>query len=189
MQYYTKIKRHLRGYVEGLKSYICGFSANIPSIHIRRYTYKMMGMKLDKNVRMYPGCHIRCPKGIIIENGVSIGPRVLLDGRLGLKIHENAVIACEAIIWTMNHDYNDVNFSVKGAPVEIGRNAWVCSRAIILPGITIGEGAVVAAGAVVTKDVPDFSIVGGIPAKVIGKRDRLNYQYGFCEKYFYGHII
>ena len=78
----------------------------------------------------------------------------------------------EAIIWTLNHDYNDIHFCGKGASTEIGTYAWICSRSIILPGIKIGEGAIVASGAVVTKDVPTFTIVGGIPAKVIGKRGK-----------------
>ena len=189
MQRLIRLKCHIRGLIEGIKSYFCNYSTRIPSIHMRRFVLKQMGMVIDKNVRMYPGCYIRNPKGIRIEKGVSIGPRVLLDGRLGLIIHENAVIACEAIIWTMNHDYNDLHFAAKGSPVEIGRNSWICCRSIILPGITIGEGAVVAAVAVVTKDVPDYAIVGGIPAKVIGQRKKQNYLYGFNSNVFYDHIV
>ncbi len=89
------------------------------------------------------------------------------------------MIAYEAIIWTLNHDYNDINFCGKGAPVEIGEYVWICSRSIILPGIKIGKGAVVASGAIVTKDVPDYAIVGGVPAKVIGHREENDYQYGY----------
>ena len=63
-------------------------------------------------------------------------------------------------------------FCGKGALTEIGEYAWICSRSIILPGVKVGEGAVVASGAVVTKDVPPYTIVGGVPAKVIGKRER-----------------
>lgn len=125
------------------------------------------------------GYHIRTPKGINIEDGVSIGPKVLLDGRKGLTIGKSAVIAYEAIIWTLNHDYNDLNFCGKGAPVEIGEYAWICSRSIVLPGVKIGKGAIVASGAIVTKNVPDYAIVAGIPAKVVGQREIKNYQYGY----------
>ena len=107
---------------------------------------------------------------------MNIGPKVLLDGRCGLKIGKSAVIAYEAIIWTLNHDYNDIHFAGKGAPVEIGEYAWICSRSIILPGLKIGKGAV-ASNAVVTKDVPDFAIVGGVPAKIIGYREQKDYDY------------
>lgn len=122
------------------------------------------------------------PKGISIGEGVSIGPKVLLDGRKGLKIGRSVVIAYEAIIWTLNHDYNDVHFCGKGASVEIDDYAWICSRSMILPGIKIGKGAVVASGAIVTKDVPPYSIVAGIPAKVIGKRMEKAYDYGYNSK-------
>lgn len=159
-----------------------------PSVRLRRLYLKMIGVKLAKNVRIFEGFHIRKPSGIIIENGVSIGPRVLMDGRMGLHVKENAVIAYEAIIWTLNHDYNDPRFSTKGGPVTIEKYAWICSRSIILPGVTIGEGAVIASGAIVTKDVPPYTIVGGIPAKVIGKREQKEYLYGYDRNNDYSHF-
>lgn len=144
---------------------------------------------MSKNVRLYEGFHIRNPKGITIEDGVSIGPKVLLDGRKGLHIGKNAVLGYECIIWTLNHDYNDINFCGKGAPVKIGDYAWICSRSIILPGITIGEGAVVASGAIVTKDVPPYTIVGGIPAKKMGMREQKNYNYGYIHNGIIPHVV
>lgn len=125
----------------------------------------------------------------MIENGVSIGPKALLDARCGLTIRRNAVIAYEAIIWTLNHDYNDEHFCGKGAPVEIGPYAWVCSRSVILPGVKIGEGTVIASGAIVTKDVEPWTIVGGIPAKVIGKREQKKYDYGYCSANDNNHFM
>ena len=120
---------------------------------------------------------------------MSIGAKVLLDARCGLTIHRNAVIAYDAIIWTLNHDYNDVHFCSKGAPVEIGAYAWICSRSIVLPGIKIGEGAVVASGAIVTRDVEPWTVVAGRPAKPIGKRENKNYQYGYLAATDYNHFI
>ena len=81
------------------------------------------------------------------------------------------------MIWTLHHDYNDINFKTVGDRVKIGDYAWICSGAIILPGVEIGEGAVVAAGAVVTKNVDPYCIVGGVPAKKIGEREKKNYLY------------
>lgn len=134
---------------------------------------------MSKNVRIYAGFHIRDPHNIVIEDGVSIGPKVLLDGRCGLTIKRSAVIAYNAIIWTLNHDYNDLHFSGKGHPVTIGEYAWVCCNSVIMPGVNIGEGAVVASGAVVTKDVPPYTVVGGVPAKIIGNREKKDYSYGY----------
>ncbi len=156
--------------------------SNFPSKHVRQWFLSLVGIRMDGPVRFYPGFHIRAPKRIHLGSNVSIGPRVLLDGRMGLEVGDSAVIAYDAIIWTLNHDYNDVHFAGKGAPVKIGPYAWICSRSVILPGITIGEGAVVATGAVVTKDVPPYTIVGGVPAKVIGKREEKKYQYGYTPK-------
>lgn len=185
-----KIVSHIRGLKNGfIWWYINSFLSTVPSKNIRFYGLKWLGMKLAKNVRFYQGFHIRQPERIIIEDGVSIGPKVLLDGRKGLKIGKNAVIAYEAIIWTLNHDYTDENFCVKGAPVEIGAYSWICSRSIILPGVKIGEGAVVASGAVVTKDVPPYSIVGGIPAKIIGQRPRKQWNFGYKKKNDTMHFV
>ena len=147
------------------------------------------GLGGGKNIRFYSGFSVRSPQKLVIEDGVSIGPKVLLDARCGLTIRRNAVIAYEAIIWTLNHDYNDIHFCGKGAPVEIGSYAWICSRAIILPGVKIGEGAIVASGAIVTKDVEPWTVVAGIPAKVIGYRERKNYQYGYCSSNDFEHFV
>lgn len=142
-----------------------------------------------KNVQLFSGFSVRNPKGLILEDGVSIGPKCLLDARCGLTIRRNAVIAYEAIIWTLNHDYNDVNFCGKGAPVEIGEYAWVCSRSIILPGVKIGKGSIVASGAIVTKDVEPWTIVAGIPAKRIGNREQKDYKYGYKLANDYNHLM
>lgn len=156
------------------------FICNFPIRFVRNKFYRIIGIHFAGDAMIYEGLHVRNPKGIIVEDGVSIGPKVLLDGRCGLKIKKNAVIAYEAIIWTLNHDYNDIHFGGR-APVEIGEYAWICSRSIILPGIKIGKGAVVASGAVVTKNVPDYAVVGGVPARIISWRDKKDYDYGFKE--------
>lgn len=161
----------------------------LPSVHLRRFFLRLAGAKLPKNVRFFEGVHVRNPKGVALGEGCSIGTRVLLDGREGLTVGKSVVFGYECIVWTLNHDYNDVNFRTKGGPVTIGDYAWICSRSIVLPGITIGEGAVVASGAIVTKDVPPYTIVAGIPAKVVGKREKKVYNYGYKAKEEYMHII
>ena len=181
---------HLRGFKGGLKWwFINSILSNFPSRHIRYQGLKMCGVRLSKDIRFYQGFHIRNPKGITIESGVSIGPKVLLDGRKGLRIGKNVVIAYDAIIWTLNHDYNDLHFSGKGAPVQVGDYAWICCRSIILPGINIGEYAIIASGAIVTKDVPPYAIVAGVPAKIIGYRDKKDYKYGYRKDNDFSHFF
>lgn len=161
----------------------------LPSVHLRRAFVRLAGAKFPKNVRFFEGVHIRNPKGVTLGEGCSIGTRVLLDGRQGLTAGKSVVFGYECIIWTLNHDYNDVNFKTKGGPVTIGDYAWICSRSIVLPGISIGEGAVVASGAIVTKDVPPYAIVAGIPAKIVGEREKKPYNYGYKANEEYMHFI
>jgi len=161
----------------------------LPSVHLRRYFLRLAGANLPKNVRFFEGVHVRNPKGVTLGEGCSIGTRVLLDGREGLTAGKSVVFGYECIIWTLNHDYNDVNFVTKGGPVTIGDYAWICSRSIVLPGIKIGEGAVVASGAIVTKDVPPYAIVAGIPAKIVGEREKKPYNYGYKANEEYMHFI
>jgi acetyltransferase-like isoleucine patch superfamily enzyme len=123
---------------------------------------------------------------------VSLGERVvlnfgcLLDGRVHkISIGADASIGPEATILTLGHDPNSPDFANRGGDVVIGPRAWICYRALILPGRTIGEGAVVAAGAVVSRDVAPYTIVAGNPARVVGKR-RSDLAYELSHRPFLG---
>jgi len=91
---------------------------------------------------------------------------------MGLYIGSNVSISEGTAIFTLEHDPNSPTFDNRGAPVRIADYVFLGARAIVLPGVTIGEGAVVGAGAVVTRDVAPFTIVAGVPAKPIGQRSR-----------------
>ena len=117
------------------------------------------------------GVEVRRADRVIIGSNCVVNRDVLLDGRGGcLSIGNNVDIAQEVVIWTLGHDAHDDYHRDEGGPVTIGDYAWIGHRSVIMPGVTIGRGAVVAAGAVVTKDVPAMAIVAGVPAKVIGER-------------------
>jgi len=132
----------------------------------------MWGMTVDRTCVIHMFCEIRGPKNITIGKGTVIGHNCVLDGRKGIEIGENVNVSSEAMIWSLQHDYNDPHFKAAGEKVVIHDNAWVSCRSIVLPGREIGQGAVIAAGAVVTKDVPAFKIVGGLPAKIIADRNQ-----------------
>lgn len=149
----------------------------IPSKRLRIVLLRLLGAKIGKNVSFVRYPEIRKPSGLFIEGNCSIGKGVLLDARSGLKIEKGVTISSYVLIWTLHHDYNDIGFKAVGEKVVIESYAWICSRAIILPGITIGRGAVIAAGAVVTKDVEPFAIMGGVPARKIGVRENKDYNY------------
>jgi len=108
----------------------------------------------------------------------------MFDARRSIIIGNNVSLSMGVWIWTLEHDPQDPLYGIKGGPVVIEDYAWISCRTVILPGVTIGEGAVVAAGSVVTKDVPPFAIVGGVPARVIGKRTRdLRYTLNFHKSF------
>ena len=117
------------------------------------------------------------PGGIHIGDDTIIGDHAFLDGRAPLTIGSHTDIASSVMIYNSEHDLEKEDFSARTEPVEIGDYVFIGPRAIILPGVKIGKGAVVAAGAVVTKDVPDFTIVGGVPAKEIGERKNKDLHY------------
>lgn len=155
---------------------------SLPTSKLRVWALKRCGVEITTPIHIYGGFNVRLGSGrLVILPGVSIGPKVLLDGRGELIVGENVTIAYEAIIWTEHHDYNDIHFGPKRGKVTIEKYAWICSRAIILPGVTIGEGAVVASGAVVTISVAPYTIVGGVPAKPIGVREQKDYLYGYTR--------
>ena len=110
--------------------------------------------------------------GIVIGRRTVINQQCCLDGRGGLTIGDNVDISAGVWILTDGHDMNEPLFGEVLAPVVIGNHVWIGSRALILPGVTIGEGAVVAAGAVVAGNVAPYMVVGGVPARPIGTRSR-----------------
>ncbi|MDH7568506.1 MAG: acyltransferase [Armatimonadota bacterium] len=100
----------------------------------------------------------------------AIGRRTYLDGRAGITIGDNVSISPDVQILTAQHDMDDPDFANVLAPVVIEDYVWIGTRAMILPGVRVGYGAVVAAGAVVTKDVPPMTVVAGVPARPIRQR-------------------
>ena len=143
----------------------------IPFHLIRLQIYRWSGLTAGKKCSILMGCELRYPNKITLGDHGVINRDVLLDGRGGpLTIGNNVDIAQEVVIWTLGHDIQDDFHRDKGAPVTIEDYAWIGHRAIIMPGVTIGRGAVVAAGAVVTKSVAPMTIVAGVPAQVIGQR-------------------
>jgi maltose O-acetyltransferase len=148
-----------------------------PSHQFRLLCYRLAGIKIGKGSRIHMWANFFQPKNIEIGEDTIIGDHCFLDGRARLKIGSHTDIASQVLIYNMEHNINDPEFKAIKEPVEIGDYVFVGARAIILPGVKIGRGAVVAAGAVVTKDVPSGKIVGGVPAREIGERRLKNYQY------------
>lgn len=152
----------------------------IPSHHLRRFYYRIAGMNMGSGSTIHMGARFYELGNIKIGKDSIIGEGVTLDGRDKITIGDHVDIASEVMIYNGEHDVHSEDFKAKKEPVVIDDYVFVGPRAIILPGVKIGKGAVVAAGAVVTKDVAEYSIVGGVPAQIIGERKakNLNYKLG-----------
>jgi acetyltransferase-like isoleucine patch superfamily enzyme len=134
------------------------------------------GTTVQMGCRFLNGRKVHLGKRNVINFGC------LFDGRrFHIRTGDDVSIGPEAAILTLGHDPQSLDFADRGGDVNIGDRVWIAYRAIVLPGVTIGEGAVVAAGAVVTADVPPYEIVAGVPARSVGKRNReIRYQLQFA---------
>lgn len=152
----------------------------VPFHGYRRFFYRLFGMKIGSGSAVHMRASFYNVSNIEIGEDSVVGEGVVLDGRAKLTIGNHVDIASEVMIYNAEHDIKDLNFRAVSAPVVIEDYVFIGPRAIILPGVTIKKGAVVGAGAVVTKDVEERIIVGGVPAKQIGERDikDLNYRLG-----------
>jgi len=147
-----------------------------PFWFVRKFVYKLAGLKIGKS-KIHTGCRFFNPAGIEIGDDTIVGEFAFLDGRAPLKIGNHVDIASQVLIYNSEHNINVPDFRAIVAPVEIQDYVFIGPRAIILPGVKIGKGAIVGAGAVVTSDINPFEIVGGIPAKKIGERQLKNPNY------------
>ena len=134
---------------------------------LRRYCNVRIGP--DSSIAM--GCFVT-GRNIEIGSNTAINRHTYLDGRAPLRIGNNVNVSHYTLIQTLTHDAQDPDFKCLEKPVVIGDHVWIGARAIICPGVTVGEGAVIGAGAVVTRDVAPYTIVGGNPAVFIKERSR-----------------
>ena len=143
----------------------------LPSHGLRLFLYRhLLRISIGARTSIHRDCRFYRPSGVSIGSHSIINRDVLLDGRMGLQIGDNVSVSEGTAIITLEHDPNSPTFEPRGAAIHIGDRVFVGARAILLPGVAIGEGAVVAAGTVVTRDVDPFAIVAGVPARPIGQR-------------------
>lgn len=164
-----------------LKISICNYIINylvkkIPIMKLRYLFFKMAKIQIGKNTIINMNQYILGSQFLTIGDNTHINQSCFLDARGGLIIGNSVSISHYVRIVTGSHDIQSSIFEGKFKKTVIDDYVWIGINSTILQGVTIGKGAVVCAGAVVTNDVPDFAIVAGIPAKVIGTRNsELNY--------------
>lgn len=178
----SPLKRYLPGWAKraanriywlcyDTRDYLAEITGRLPSHGARHLCYRhLLGVNIGRHTSIHRGCRLYCPSRVQIGDNTIINRDVLLDGRMGLLIGDNVSISEGAAIFTLEHDPNSADFANRGAAVQIEDYVFIGARATILPGVKVGYGAVVAAGAVVTRDVSSYTIVGGVPARSIGER-------------------
>lgn len=135
---------------------------------IREIMAELTGKRIDYTFRMFPPFYTDFGKNITIGKNVFINSGCHFQDQDGIEIGDGCLIGHNVVLATINHDLYPENNRVNHyAPIKLGKSVWVGSNETILSGVTVGDWAVVAAGAVVTRDVPPLTIVGGVPAKVI----------------------
>lgn len=167
--------------------YLCNrIVAGLPSARLRGWFYRhVMKIEMEPGVHILSGLWLDCRGHCKIGCNSVINQNCRLDNRGGLEIGANVSISPEVHIITADHDLSSPEFAGRERPVRIGDHVFIGSRAIILPGITLGEGCGVAAGSVVVKDVEPGTIVAGVPARVIGRRpDKLQYDLSYNRHFF-----
>ena len=140
----------------------------------RKFLLKLFGAKIRLHVRIYRSVKIYAPWNleIIGEHGpVCIGPRVEIYNKDKVVFGNDIVVSQDSYICTATHDVTSPSMNLVTKPIVINDQVWIAAKATILPGVTVGEGVIVGACSVVSKDVPPWSIVVGNPAEVVKKRE------------------
>lgn len=139
--------------------------------YYRSSVLRLWGAKIGKRCAVASSVKIWAPWNLEVGDYVAIGPRAGIYDVAKIVMGSNITVSQDAYLCTASHDISQLKKPLVVHPIELRDSTWVAARAIVLPGVTIGEGAVVGAGAVVTKDVEPWTVVGGNPAKFIKKRE------------------
>lgn len=163
-----ELVRRLRNYWKWKSGYFISSRARV---------YDRKNVKLGNRAEIAEFVIVRSPKSIVsIGNYSQVNPFTVIYGGEDVLIGENVMIGPHCMISAGNHDFKQLNVPMRFAgnvskgPIIIGKDTWIGAGCVITDGVEIGENVVVAAGSVVTKNLPEYSIAAGVPAKVIGSR-------------------
>lgn len=136
----------------------------------RVFLLRCFGAKIGKGCVIFSSCEVWQPWNLEVGDKVALSENVICYTVDKIKIGNQTTISRDVFLCCASHDVTSTIMELTYAPIEIGDNSWIAARSIIMPGRSVGDGAVVAAGAVVIKDVEPWTIVGGNPAMVLKKR-------------------
>src|SRR3989338_9442275 len=176
-QFSIKFINRIKNILLEIEVFLLHLVGHIPLHHLRRFFYRIAGIKIGRGSSIHMGTRFYDPVNISIGEDTIIGEDAVLDGRDKLVIGNHVAVATGAMFLNSQHEINDEFFSPSISPIAVEDYVFIGPRVIVQPGVRIGRGAIVAAGAVVTKDVPPFAVVGGVPAKTIGERKLKDLHY------------
>lgn len=142
----------------------------LPLSSVRRLILRCFGAKLEHGVVLKPGVRVKYPWLLSIGRHSWIGEDVWIDNLVKVRIGSNVCVSQGAYLCTGNHDWSDESFGLQAVPIVVEDGSWVGARALIGPGVMIGQSGVAAAGSVVTKSIPAFEIHSGNPARFLKRR-------------------
>lgn len=128
---------------------------------------RLFGAKIGANCHIYPNAKIWAPWNLVCGDSIGVADDAELYNPDKIEIGNFGVISQGAYLCTASHDYTKSGFPLIAMPIKIGAKAWVSARAIVLMGVRIGEGAVIGAGSVVTKEMPPWTVCAGNPCRVL----------------------
>jgi maltose O-acetyltransferase len=167
------------------------FISHLPSYTLRHAWYRhVLGWQIAPGACILMGQHLQMGgvrsgrHKVLIGKGSVINDHCRMHINGGITIGERVSISAGTWLLTGGHDISDAHFTTTYQPISIGNAVWIGARATILAGVTIGDGAIVMAGAVVSRNVPPYAIVGGVPAKVIKQREVQEFSYPLNHRLF-----
>lgn len=153
--------------------YVLLFRPSLRPMHAwRGMLLRLFGAKLGPNPRIYPKVEIWAPWNLVGEDLVAVADGAIIYNPAPVFLGSHCVVSQEAYLCGASHDIRDPGFPMIWKPIRVEAYAWVCARSTVQMGVTVGEGAVLALGAVATRDLPPWTVHAGVPAKQVGVRPR-----------------
>ena len=164
------LSNRLRRAVWGI-AYVILFRTSPRPFHSwRAFLLRRFGATLGPDVHIYPKASIWAPWNLTCARGATIADEAIIYNPERITLGSHAIVSQQAYLCGATHDYEDPNFPLVAFPISIGAFAWICARATVQPGVSVGEGSVLALGAVATQNLLPWTVYGGIPARKIKMR-------------------
>ena len=143
-----------------------------PMFGWRRFLLRLFGAKIGRGVAVYPGAHIWAPWNLVCADMVAVANGVNIYNPEVITLNSHAIISQDSYLCGATHDYNDPDFPLISKEIIIDSYAWICARACVMPGVKVGEGAILGMGGIATRNLSAWGIYVGSPAKFVRTRDK-----------------